>query len=538
MSGVIRAATALVCLVIGSLSCAGDDELTPSAQIEVDPPEIDFGEVRTGVTRAIELHIRNRSPTGTLELPYFGLADGTPPVFTLSAPPQSLAPGAEATVVVRYTADDGDADAGHIQIETNVPGSSQVLVPLSSAATFPKLVVSPEEIDVGRIVAGLEARRTLTLGNDGLAPLVVRRLSVRTDGFLGEVCTGDETCREGRCARSRTGRICAAVCERDTECSAGYACTTGTEGLRACREMDGTRPPLSARGFVVSDPGAIQLAPDASTTIDVLYRPGADDRGAAWLVVESNDPAHPYRPVSLLGRPENLPPIADAALVRPPPTPTEPGTQIEVSGLGSSDPEGAPLTWQWSFVRRPEGSRATFADTTSSTTTFAVDLPGEYVVGLRVRDEGGLASTNDARVSVVSTAGRRVRVELRWDQDDSDLDLHLVSPGSAVGSVGDCFFDNPSPDWGPIGPDGDPVLTTTTAHEVIAVDAPADGVYTLLVRVPAASPRGAARAEVRIYFNDVEAALFEAILPVTAEQWDVATMSRPSGRLIPLATIR
>jgi hypothetical protein len=70
------------------------------------------------------------------------------------------------------------------------------------------------------------------------------------------------------------------------------------------------------------------------------------------------------------------------------------------------------------------------------------------------------------------------------------------------------------------------------------VESPTEGVYTIVVSVPEASPQGATRAHVRVFYNDVEASEIEAILPVTAEQWDVATMSRPSGRLIPLGTIR
>ncbi|MCK6550924.1 hypothetical protein L6R52_34115, partial [Myxococcota bacterium] len=279
------------------------------------------------------------------------------------------------------------------------------------------------------------------------------------------------------------------------------------------------------------------LAPGRSGLVTVSYAPTDTARGGAQLVVDSNDADRPMLVVPLAGRPDDLPPIAVAGFDGPAPSPIEPGTRVAVTSAGSIDPEGSALTFAWRFVVRPEGSRARFEDASAAATAFTIDLPGTYVAGLEARDGSNLASTNDAKVEVVATAGRRVRVELSWDRPEVDLDLHLVSPGAPVGSLGDCFFDNPSPDFAPPGPAGDPAFEARDSAEVIAMSDPGDGVYTIAVAVVAPSPRGATTARLAMFLGDVEAAVFEASLPASADGWDVATLTWPSGRLTPLGTI-
>lgn len=63
-----------------------------------------------------------------------------------------------------------------------------------------------------------------------------------------------------------------------------------------------------------------------------------------------------------------------------------------LDGNGSSDANGNPLTYAWSFVSKPAGSTAVLASSTSAIATFVPDLAGIYVVSLTVHD-GKVAST-------------------------------------------------------------------------------------------------------------------------------------------------
>jgi PKD repeat protein len=69
-------------------------------------------------------------------------------------------------------------------------------------------------------------------------------------------------------------------------------------------------------------------------------------------------------------------------------------TVIHLDGGGSSDVDGNPLTYQWSFVSKPTTSTATLTTPASVTPQFTIDKPGTYVVQLIVND-GTVASAAD-----------------------------------------------------------------------------------------------------------------------------------------------
>lgn len=507
--------------------------ITGQATLSVDPPAIDFGKVPSGTSRSVELHLRNGSPTADLEVRQVRLAEGSAPVFSLGEIPTSIPRQSEAIVRVTYTPDDADPDGGHVEILSSA-ASGILRVPLSSARTAPRIAVEPSTLDLGALEMGGERTAAITVRSVGDATLQVHRVSLRTDGYAGEACFEGGACNEGVCGESSSGPICVKPC--DGGCPAGYRCQPDGFGQDGCREDTGTRAPTAARGFSIPAPPAADLAllPEATHPLELRYAPGVQDRGPAQLVIESNDALRPFFVVNLTGRPSDRPPVAVAAPDGALPDPIQPGTVIPVSGAGSFDPDGLPITYRWRFSLRPEGSRAVFQDPEAEHTQFTVDRPGDYVAMLTVTDPGGSSSTNDARVPVSATAGHRIRVELLWDRPEADLDLHLVSPGAPVGSLGDCYQDNPTPSWAA----GDPTWTGTSAQEQIAVTDPEGGVYTLLVRIAAASPAGPTAATVRLFLEDVPVAESAAVLPLSARDWDVATLSWPSGRYSTLDNIR
>jgi Bacterial Ig domain/K319L-like, PKD domain len=86
----------------------------------------------------------------------------------------------------------------------------------------------------------------------------------------------------------------------------------------------------------------------------------------------------------------NRPPVANAG-----PDQTAPiGGTVTLNGSTSTDPDGQPITYAWSFVSRPQGSTATLADPTTVGPTFSLDREGDYVVQLIVSD-GTLTSAPD-----------------------------------------------------------------------------------------------------------------------------------------------
>jgi hypothetical protein len=73
------------------------------------------------------------------------------------------------------------------------------------------------------------------------------------------------------------------------------------------------------------------------------------------------------------------------------------GQLVTLDGSGSFDddtPSGE-LVYAWTLTGKPDGSLATLSGADSLSPTFVADVPGEYVVSLRVTDSDGLSSAPD-----------------------------------------------------------------------------------------------------------------------------------------------
>ncbi len=79
----------------------------------------------------------------------------------------------------------------------------------------------------------------------------------------------------------------------------------------------------------------------------------------------------------------------------------EPNSTVSLSGSGT-DPLGLPLTYLWSFITEPQGSKAVLSSTTIANPTFVADLPGNYIAQLVVNN-GVLASSVPATVMIATT---------------------------------------------------------------------------------------------------------------------------------------
>lgn len=70
------------------------------------------------------------------------------------------------------------------------------------------------------------------------------------------------------------------------------------------------------------------------------------------------------------------------------------GNYVQLSGLGSYDPDGEIVEYKWQFEQKPENSHAYLEDAFSSEPSFVADVPGVYLVRLIVFD-GELYSGRD-----------------------------------------------------------------------------------------------------------------------------------------------
>ncbi len=92
---------------------------------------------------------------------------------------------------------------------------------------------------------------------------------------------------------------------------------------------------------------------------------------------------------------ENEAPEADAG---PEQTVEWTGGVVDLDGTGSSDDDGDPLTYSWTFEDRPAGSTASLTGADSDSPSFTPDLLGDYVVELVVND--GLVDSDPDQVTI------------------------------------------------------------------------------------------------------------------------------------------
>jgi hypothetical protein len=104
------------------------------------------------------------------------------------------------------------------------------------------------------------------------------------------------------------------------------------------------------------------------------------------------------------------------------------GQTVFLDGIGSSDPDGDALTFDWAFTMRPSGSTATLVDPQTLAPSFTADLPGAYIVRLIVND-GTVASAPD---TVTITTNNSAPVA---NAGPDQLDVPILSTVTLDGSA-------------------------------------------------------------------------------------------------------
>lgn len=159
---------------------------------------------------------------------------------------------------------------------------------------------------------------------------------------------------------------------------------------------------------------------------------------------------------------ENITPLEDTAIVIDPFHPVAvagPSQQVKrdieisLSGEESYDPddENANLIYEWTLDESPEGSTVNLSATDIANPTFSADILGTYVLSLQVTDEEGLISQYKSATMIEVIPYEDLIVSVTWGSTVVDVDLHLLNGTGTYYGDGDCFFGNPTPDWGEEG---------------------------------------------------------------------------------------
>ncbi|HJL14980.1 MAG TPA: hypothetical protein RMH99_04950 [Sandaracinaceae bacterium LLY-WYZ-13_1] len=171
---------------------------------------------------------------------------------------------------------------------------------------------------------------------------------------------------------------------------------------------------------------------------------------------------------------------------------TTPLTSVGITATAEDD--GTITRWRWTVTDRPAGSMgAAPSPRNAASTDFTPDVAGVYELTVTATDDDGMTGTCVTRVEAGNVDG--LRIEMSWDTNRTDMDLHLMNrEGTRWGSGDDdCYYANcntrmsgvPVLDW--YGPDDedDPRLdiddTDGFGPENINITTPEPGTYRVAV---------------------------------------------------------
>jgi PKD domain len=170
--------------------------------------------------------------------------------------------------------------------------------------------------------------------------------------------------------------------------------------LNGSGSSDANGDPLTYLWSISTKPAGSSATLTAATTVSPSFT--ADVTGTYSISLLANDgkasSAVSTVAVTATAPGTNAAPTANAGTSQNVAT----GTVVALSGTGSSDANGDPLTYQWSLTAKPTGSSATLTGATTVAPTLTADLAGSYAISLVVND--GKVSSTVSTVSVTATA--------------------------------------------------------------------------------------------------------------------------------------
>ncbi|MBS2025446.1 MAG: choice-of-anchor D domain-containing protein [Deltaproteobacteria bacterium] len=453
-------------------------------------------------------------------------------------------------------------------------------------ASAPRIVVTPSVLDFGQTPIFFPVHKTLLVTDAGSLPLHLSGVTLTGDGkdaftlitLPSLVAPGQGTLLEVACSPKAQGVVGAQLVissddpdEPETTIGLTGEGTTAAsisvspasldfgrvgEGQSATREFQvhSNGPAdlfFSAFGFSNQNgfglvgslaPGSVLPAGQAAT-LAVHFSPTPDTAtGESALVISSSDPQHSQTAIALHAT-INRAPVARARayLTGDPPQDlaltTAVGALVHLDGSTSSDPDGdTPLTYKWTLALRPGTSNATIDSDTSVSTAVLLDQPGLYSAQLVATDATGLASFLPGRIDLRAVPPLELVVELVWDAQRPDLDLHLREDGTSLDSSSDCSWLVPDPQWFPGGADKNPHhqgdQLVGYGPELIEWKTPTSGTYRIaavLKNLNGATVGTTAR--VRVHAFGVLVAELSKLMSAPGEVWEAGAIDWPTGRV-------
>src|SRR5262249_53995510 len=170
-----------------------------------------------------------------------------------------------------------------------------------------------------------------------------------------------------------------------------------TVTLDGSGSTDADGDPLTYRWSFVSIPAGSSATLTGPGTVHPTFV--VDKPGSYTVQLIVNDGKVDSAPATVVISTQNSPPVASAGANQTVKT----GATVQLDGSGSTDVDGDPLAYSWSFVSVPTGSAAVLTNPTTVNPTFVNDKKGTYVVQLVVNDAKVSSAPAQVNISDVNS---------------------------------------------------------------------------------------------------------------------------------------
>jgi len=225
-------------------------------------------------------------------------------------------------------------------------------------------------------------------------PVMLKINRYRTVVFVVFIATLMVGCDNGRVPAANTAPVA----------NAGPTQNVATGSSVTLAGGGSTGNPLTYSWSFTSRPAGSTAALSSSTTVNPTFTADVDGAYVVSLVVNDGTVDSAADSVTVTAA-ANTAPVANAGPAQNVAT----GSLATLTGGGSTDADGNPLTYSWSFTSKPAGSTAALSSLTTVNPTFTADVDGAYVISLVVND-GIVDSTADSVTVTASAAANTAPV--------------------------------------------------------------------------------------------------------------------------------
>ena len=374
----------------------------------------DFGEVNVGAARVFSFTVKNPSQV-TLLVNGVAFEPGADPAFAFDGVlPTSVVAGINGEVVsVKFAPQVEGTVNATVRIKSdaeNLNPDEDVLINLSAtgaARCQPDIEILPAQCDFGDVGVGATGFCDITINN-----------------------------------------LCTSSCDLLIS-DVGFSATTD-------RTVFGVQSPV---------PVPFAIGCGTGRTLRLFAKPTAAQTFNGALTIDSFDPDEEKIEVPLVVRGAEAPTcVARVSRINNVPNNSvspeiEPLDDVELSASESSAAiaGGVIREWRWEILDQPTESSARLSTPTAETTRFnfssaagtvsGLDVAGTFLVGLIVKDDSNLESTQ-CTIALNAVPQGGLHVQMTWDQGGGDLDLHLAQNGTSWCSAADCHYGRTTTTWG------------------------------------------------------------------------------------------